>query len=203
MRAGARGFTLIEVLAALVIVALGMLGVIQAVTQTVRNGTYLREKTLAHWIALNVITERRLLNAPPPVGETSEDIEFANQRWRWTLKVTQTQVASLRRMDVSVRPADKPDGSALTTVSGFYGTAIGAAGGGVLPWANGQVGGTPGAGDGTEDGTNDGTGDEDGAESPGKVRDDSKTVVPDRGTNPRNPREPREPPPGVDPEEYQ
>ncbi|MCK7583534.1 MAG: type II secretion system minor pseudopilin GspI [Chromatiales bacterium] len=45
------GFTLIEVLAALVIVALGMLGVIQAVTQTARNGTYLREKTLAHWIA--------------------------------------------------------------------------------------------------------------------------------------------------------
>jgi hypothetical protein len=84
-------------------------------------------------------------------------------------------------------------------VSGFYGTAIGAAGGSVLPWANGQVGGTPGEGDGTEDGS----GNEDGAESPGKVRDDSKTVVPDRGTNPRNPREPREPPPGVDPEEYE
>ena len=56
--ARARGFTLIEVLAALVIVALGMLGVIQAVTQTARNGTYLREKTLAHWIAMNLITER-------------------------------------------------------------------------------------------------------------------------------------------------
>ena len=54
MRLRPRGFTLIEVLAALVIVALGMLGVIQAVTQTARNGTYLREKTLAHWIAMNV-----------------------------------------------------------------------------------------------------------------------------------------------------
>jgi general secretion pathway protein I len=150
MRAGTRGFTLIEVLAALVIVALGMLGVIQAVTQTVRNGTYLREKTLAHWIAMNVITERRLMNAPPPVGETSEDVEFANQRWRWTLKVTQTQVASLRRMDVSVRPAEKPEGTALTTVSGFYGTAIGAAGGGALPWANGKDGAGP-DGDGAID----------------------------------------------------
>jgi general secretion pathway protein I len=148
-RGGARGFTLIEVLAALVIVALGMLGVIQAVTQTVRNGTYLREKTLAHWIAMNVITERRLVNEPPPIGESSEDVEFANQRWRWTLKVTQTQVASLRRMDVSVRPADKPDGTALTTVTGFYGAAIGAVGGGVLPWANGEVGGGP-DGDGTD-----------------------------------------------------
>jgi len=143
-----RGFTLIEVLAALVIVALGMLGVIQAVTQTARNGTYLREKTLAHWIAMNVITERRLLAAPPDVAESSDDVEFAGQRWRWTMKVTQTEVESLRRMDVSVRPADRPDGEALVTVTGFYGTAIGAVGGGTLPWADGQ----PGTGDETEDG---------------------------------------------------
>jgi general secretion pathway protein I len=148
-----RGFTLIEVLAALVIVALGMLGVIQAVTQTARNGTYLREKTLAHWIAMNVITERRLLAAPPDVAESSDDVEFAGQRWRWTMNVTQTEVESLRRMDVSVRPADRPDGEALATVTGFYGTAIGAVGGGTLPWADGQ----PGSSDETEDG-----GDEDG-----------------------------------------
>ena len=144
-----RGFTLIEVLAALVIVALGMLGVIQAVTQTARNGTYLREKTLAHWIAMNVITERRLLAAPPDVAESSEDVEFAGQRWRWTMTVTQTEVESLRRMDVSVRLADRPDSEALVTVTGFYGTAIGAVGGGTLPWAEGQPGGT---GDETEDG---------------------------------------------------
>ena len=148
-----QGFTLIEVLAALVIVALGMLGVIQAVTQTARNGTYLREKTLAHWIAMNVITERRLLAAPPDVAESSDDVEFAGQRWRWTMTVTQTEVESLRRMEVSVRPADRPDSEALVTVTGFYGTAIGAVGGGTLPWAEGQ----PGAGDDTEEG-----GDEDG-----------------------------------------
>ena len=133
-----RGFTLIEVLAALVIVALGMLGVIQAVTQTARNGSYLREKTLAHWIAMNVITERRLLPVPPEVAETSDDVEFAGQRWRWTMNVTQTEVESLRRMDVAVRYADRPEGEALITVTGFYGTAIGAVGGSVLPWANGR-----------------------------------------------------------------
>jgi general secretion pathway protein I len=144
----ARGFTLIEVLAALVIVALGMLGVIQAVTQTARNGTYLREKTLAHWIAMNVITEQRLQPGPPRVtDETSDDVEFAGQRWRWTMKVTQTEVDSLRRMDVAVRPADRPDGDALVTVTGFYGTAIGAAGGGSLPWSNaGTTSGRDGTG---------------------------------------------------------
>jgi general secretion pathway protein I len=138
MRPRHRGFTLIEVLAALVIVALGMLGVIQAVTQTARNGTYLREKTLAHWIGLNLITERRLEPSPPEVSESSDEVEFAGRRWRWTLRVTQTEVESLRRMDVSVRPAEAPDGTALATVTGFYGTAIGPAGGGSLDWTGTQ-----------------------------------------------------------------
>lgn len=149
-----RGFTLIEVLAALVIVALGMLGVIEAVTQTARNGTYLREKTLAHWIAMNLVTERRLLGSPPQVGVTSDELEYAGQRWRYTVKVTQTQVESLRRMDVSVRPADAPEDSSLATVAGFYGAAIGAAGGGTLDWSGADTAGGP-AGDDDGDGDGD------------------------------------------------
>ena len=67
------------------------LGAITAVNQSARNGTYLREKTLAHWVAMNLITERRLQPSPPDVAETSGEVEFANARWRWTLRVTQTE----------------------------------------------------------------------------------------------------------------
>jgi general secretion pathway protein I len=148
-----RGFTLIEVLAALVIVALGMLGVIEAVTQTARNGTYLRDKTLAHWIAMNLITEQRLQSSPPEVTKSSDEVEFAGQRWRWTMVVTQTQVDSLRRMDVSVRRAEAPEESSLTTVTGFYGTAIGAAGGGIVDWVGAQ------SGDPSDEGDDEGDGD--------------------------------------------
>jgi general secretion pathway protein I len=151
----ARGFTLIEVLAALVIVALGMLGVIEAVTQEARNGTYLREKTLAHWIAMNVVTEQRLQPAPPPVAESSDDVDFAGRRWHWTMRVSQTQVQSLRRIDVSVRPADAADGAELAAVSGFYGAAIGPAGGGAISWndaGNGAPTGNGDQGDGDESG---------------------------------------------------
>jgi len=146
----AAGFTLIEVLAALVIVALGMLGVIEAVTQTARNGTYMREKSLAHWIAMNVITERRLQASPPEVGESSDDVQFAGERWHWTMRVTQTQVESLVRMDVSVRAADAADGTSLTTVTGFFGKAIGASGGTSLPWNGTQDAGGDSDGDGTD-----------------------------------------------------
>jgi general secretion pathway protein I len=98
--------------------------VIQVVSQTARNGTYLRDKTLAHWIAMNVITEQRLQSNPPEVTETSGEVEYAGQDWKWTMKVTQTEVKSLRRMDVTVRRADAPEKSTLTSLSGFYGTAI-------------------------------------------------------------------------------
>lgn len=149
-RAGVnRGFTLIEVLAALVIVALGMIAAIQAVTQSARNGVYLRDKTLAHWIGMNVLTERRLQASPPDVAESTGRVEFATQQWQWSMKVTQTEVESLRRMDVAVRRVDAPEGTSLATVSGFYGTATGGAGGSApLQWAGA---GAPGTGGETEE----------------------------------------------------
>lgn len=156
-RGSTEGFTLIEVLAALVIIALGMLGVIEAVTQTARNGTYLREKTLAEWIALNVIAEQRLQGAPPPVEDSTADVEFAGERWTWTMKVSQTQVRTLRRMDVSVRPADAPKTTALATVTGFYGTAIAPATGTALQWNDVTNGASSGGGGG---GSTDGSGTE-------------------------------------------
>lgn len=149
-----RGFTLIEVLAALVIVALGMLAAIDAVNQSARNGIYLRDKTLAHWIALNVITERRLQESPPDLAESEGRVDFAGEQWRWHLKVTQTQVQTMRRMDVTVRRESQPDDASLASLSGFYGTAIGAAGGGTLNWVGTGAPGTGGEGGGQQQDTN-------------------------------------------------
>ncbi|MEQ1582296.1 MAG: type II secretion system minor pseudopilin GspI [Steroidobacteraceae bacterium] len=120
-----RGFTLIEVLAALVIVSLGMLGVIQAVSQTASNSVYLRDKTLAHWIAMNRLTEVRLAQAAPAIAKTSDELDYAGRRWRWSLDVQETAVESMRRVDVRVSLAESgDDGSALAMLTGFYGDAI-------------------------------------------------------------------------------
>ena len=148
------GFTLIEVLAALVIVALGMIAAIQAVTQSARNGTYLRDKTLAHWIGMNVLTEKRLQASPPDIAESTGRVEFADQRWQWSMQVTQTQVASLRRIDIAVHRAETPDGTPLANVSGFYSEAVGGGGAGSTQWAGT---GAPGTGDEDEDEDTDGS----------------------------------------------
>ena len=101
------------------------------------------------------------------------------------MQVTQTQVTSLRRMDVSVRPADAPDTSALATVTGFYGSAIGAAGGGRLDWSGADKAGSSG------DGNDDGDGSDNGGK-PAKPDGSGQPVSPLPGPAPETPAPPVE-----------
>jgi general secretion pathway protein I len=123
-RPNVRGFTLIEVLAALVIVSLGMLGVIEAIGQTASNSSRMRDRTLAHWVAMNQLTAVRLQTRAPEIAKTSDEVEMAGRRWRWTMEVSETPVESMRRIDVRVSEADVEDDRTLATVTGFYGSAI-------------------------------------------------------------------------------
>jgi general secretion pathway protein I len=136
------GFTLIEVIVALVVIGLGMLGVIQAVSQTAGNSGYLRDKTIAHWVAMNRLTEIRLQKSAPGIDKTSDEVEMAGRRWKWTMNVTQTPVATIRRIDISVRPAEAKEGASLASVTGFYGTAVAPPGSALIAWQGGN-GGAP------------------------------------------------------------
>lgn len=136
-----RGFTLIEVVVALIVVSLGMLAVIETVGGTARNSGYLRDKTVAHWVAMNKLTEVRLQANAPAIDKSSDEVEMAGREWRWTMEVKQTPVESIRRIDISVRPAEAPEKSSMASVSGFYGTAVAPAGTTTVMWK-----GSPGDG---------------------------------------------------------
>jgi general secretion pathway protein I len=146
-----QGFTLIEVIVALVVIGLGMLGVIQAVSQTANNSGYLRDKTVAHWIAMNRLTEVRLQKAAPGIDKTSDEVEMAGRRWKWTMNVTQTPVETIRRIDISVRPEEAKEGASLASVSGFYGTAVAPPGTALIAWQGAGEAGPPRPGDQDEE----------------------------------------------------
>src|ERR1035441_9158692 len=81
-----RGFTLIEVLVALVIVAFGMAAVLAALSAAAGSLGALGEKTLAQWVALNQVADVRLNLQPPQTGTTEGDVKsFGNGdcHWRW------------------------------------------------------------------------------------------------------------------------
>jgi general secretion pathway protein I len=144
------GFTLIEVLVALAIVAMGMAAVLGAMTSSASTILYMRDKTLAQWIALNHIAEERLKMTPgqaPQKGNSDGDLDYAGQKWHWRQEIVPTAVQGMVRMDVMVRPADaKGDDKTgwYITLSGIMGDAISAPRGDMPLWGSGTT--APGTG---------------------------------------------------------
>lgn len=117
------GFTLVEVMVAVVIVAVGMGAAILSVNQNVYNASYLRDKIIASWVAENRLTELRLSGTTPKVEETTGDAEMGDVRWLWRQKVSETGVANLLRVDIQVSSELEPQGT-LVSLSGFVGVPI-------------------------------------------------------------------------------
>ena len=113
------GFTLIEVMVALTIVALSLGAVAASVSQMVDAGTTMRERTYASWIAQNKITELRLANVVPEVSDTSGELEYAGIEWAWRANIAETGVENLFRVDVAISYPGSD--VAIRTVSGFIG----------------------------------------------------------------------------------
>ena len=96
------GFTLLEVLVALAILAITLSALIKASGSYASNASYLKEKTLAHWIAENKAVEYQLNKTFPATGNREGDINYALQEWRWRVKVTNTDDRRLRRLDIDI-----------------------------------------------------------------------------------------------------
>ncbi len=103
------GFTLLEALVALAIVALGMMAVSTQLNSYVVSTSFIEHKTLASWIASNRIAELSVENQWPPLGDSEEEVEYAQRLWIWRAEVSETPVENLRRVDVSVFLADDPE----------------------------------------------------------------------------------------------
>lgn len=130
MRLRTSGFTLVEVLVALAIVAIGMAALLGALSSAADGTTYLRDKSFAEWIALNHVAETRLRTRPPDKGRTTGEVEFAGRKWQWQQVVEPMEIEGVSRIDVSVRPADAPaargkeSGGWTASVSGVFGAAL-------------------------------------------------------------------------------
>ena len=132
---GARGFTLVEVLVALMVVAMGLAALMVAVSGTARTSGYLRDKTLAQWIALNRLTEVRLnMNKFGQNTDTGE-LVFAGRTWHYDSRYFDTSIATMKRVVVRVYDGNaKAKGNPLAESTGFLGTSISPPGTGDANW---------------------------------------------------------------------
>jgi general secretion pathway protein I len=98
------GFTLIEVIIALAIVALAVGALLGTITSSASNVLYLKDKTLAQWVALDRLAEIRTAKLMPDKGKRTGNAEMAGQRWQWEEEVVELPVKGMFRIDVRARP---------------------------------------------------------------------------------------------------
>ena len=103
----ARGFTLIEMLAAVAVLAIAMAAILSGMARHANNAAYLREKTVALWVAHNRLTEIELERSWPDVGKSDGDVEMAGVEWTWKVEVQQTPDDQWRRVDIEVLPPER------------------------------------------------------------------------------------------------
>jgi general secretion pathway protein I len=128
-----------------------------AVSGTARTSGYLRDKTLAQWMALNRLSEVRLNLTKFGQNTDTGEINFANRTWHYDTRYFDTSIATMKRVVVRVYAGDaKTKGNPLAESTGFLGSAIATPGssnsadwtvGSTLaaPPANTAAPGTPGA----------------------------------------------------------
>lgn len=118
-----RGFTLIEVLVALAIVALGMGALMTALASSADSVTYLREKSFAEWVGLNQLSTQRLTAGKPSDGTTEGDINFAGATWHWRQTIaTVDTIPGVHRITVQVkRSKSAGTGTGTTLATGTSG----------------------------------------------------------------------------------
>lgn len=115
----ARGFTLIEVLVALGIVAIALTAGLQATAALTQNAQRQTDVLLAHLCAENELGRLRLARQMPGVGETEVACEQAGLSFSVKLTVAPTPNPSFHRVDAQVFSGPSPV-LRLSTVIGRY-----------------------------------------------------------------------------------
>ena len=118
MRFRSRGFTLIEVLVALAVAGIAFTAILKAVNAQLVSAQVMEEKTVAHWVALNVATEIRLNPKWSSIGSKKGDSEMLGQQWDWQALTSGTPDADLRRIDITVYNQTDKERGGITIFTG-------------------------------------------------------------------------------------
>lgn len=122
----AHGFTLIEVMVALVVIAFAMGAIIKAVSSNISNAAYLQERTLAHWVAMNKMAEMDVFDSWPTSGSTEDgEALMAGHEWHWMVKTEGSDSYGdfqLGVVSIEVRRLED-DEQPLATLEGVFSTS--------------------------------------------------------------------------------
>lgn len=111
------GFTLIEVLVAVAIIAVAFAGILGVVGQAADSAGSLRDRTYAMWLAQNRLIQHQLDKDWPSISTKTGTSDFAGDEWQWEEQVQSSQHKDIRRIEILVRKKD--DDHVLATLIGI------------------------------------------------------------------------------------
>lgn len=99
------GFTLMEVLVALAIVAIALTALLKASSQDVAYTQRIKEKTISHWVAMQGVTMIQLNLTPLALNEEITQVTtMFGQKWYWRAKLINSSIPSLYKIRIKVSP---------------------------------------------------------------------------------------------------
>ncbi|MFG6465369.1 type II secretion system minor pseudopilin GspI [Roseateles sp. BYS87W] len=115
-----RGFTLIEVLVALVIVAISLGAGVKAAGALANNAERLAQVSAAQWCAENQLTELRLTQQRLDIGESAFSCEQLGRSYVGKQRVSPTPNPNFRRVDADIADSQGVPVLSLSTIIGNF-----------------------------------------------------------------------------------
>jgi general secretion pathway protein I len=116
------GFTLIEILVALAIVAVALAAGMRALAQSADSASTLKARTIALWVAQNRLAIAQLADPWPALGTAAGESEQAGTRFIWREAVSGTPNPAFRKIEITVAEPQTPD-YGLARLVGYIGNA--------------------------------------------------------------------------------
>ena len=119
------GFTLLEVMVALTILAVALAALVKSGSDHARNTIYLQERTKAHWAGENLLAEYQSGMRPAAVGDLNGQTEMGPYRFGYKAQVSDYSATSpfplpaVRRIDIRLWLLPGDESGQRAVVSGF------------------------------------------------------------------------------------
>ena len=115
-----QGFTILEVLIAMAILAVAGVAVTRASSQSLNSLIILQQVTYGSWVAENRLVELQLEDKWPPANNKKGQVEMAGGDWYWQQQVEKVADKSMRKITILVK-AQEDDKEPLYQLTTFLG----------------------------------------------------------------------------------
>ena len=97
------GFTLVEVLLALAVIAIALTALLKVTAQNIENTQRIKDKTISHWIAMQGVSMIQLNLLQVTSGQDSTQVtSMLNQKWYWRARVSSTPLKQIQQITILV-----------------------------------------------------------------------------------------------------